>query len=62
MSDVLLPLYMAKYNSPHSIVLTYWLIPSWNYFDFDFGDVKDLSDIKYHIEDTVVVVSVTVTL
>ena len=22
---------------------------------YEFGDVKDLSDVKYHIEDTVVV-------
>ena len=25
---------------------------------YEFGDVKDLSDVKYHIEDTVVVVIV----
>ena len=39
------------------IDLRLYNIPSWNDFDFDFGDVKDLADVKYHFEDIVIVVT-----
>ena len=41
---------LPKYIYLHGIIL---ILTTFH----EFGDVKDLSDVKYHIEDTVVVVT-----